>query len=148
MPDANDMDLVREFARRNSEPAFAELVRRHLNLVHSVALRLTGSAADAQDVTQAVFITLARKAAGLRERTVLTGWLYEATRFTAARFLRSRARRQAREQEACMESTRNESDPHNAWQQLAPHLETAMARLGEADRTLLALRFYENKTGA
>jgi len=77
---ANDMELVRQFTRDNSEAAFAELVRRHINLVYSVALRCTGQDGDAQDVAQAVFIILARKAAGLRERTLLTGWLYETTR--------------------------------------------------------------------
>jgi RNA polymerase sigma factor (sigma-70 family) len=148
MADANDMDLVREFARQNSETAFAELVRRHINLVYSVALRFTGNPGDAQDVTQAVFIILARKAAGLPARTVLTGWLYETTRFTAIRLLRSHARRQAREQEAYMQSTLNQSGTDHLWRQLAPHLEAAMSRLNAKERTLLALRFYENKTGA
>jgi len=148
MPEANDMDLVREFARRSSEPAFTELVRRHINLVYSVALRYVGNPEDAQDVTQAVFIILAQKAAGLREKTVLTGWLYETTRFTSARLLRTRARRQVREQEAYMQSTLNAAETDGAWRQLAPLLEEAMTRLTEKERTLLALRYYENKTGA
>jgi RNA polymerase sigma factor (sigma-70 family) len=147
MPDANDMDLVREFARNHSEAAFTELVRRHLNLVYSVARRCTGSDSDAQDVTQAAFVILARKAAGLRTRTVLTGWLYETTRHTAACLQRTNARRHAREQEAYMQSTLTAADTADAWSRLAPHLEAAMAQLGERDRTLLALRFYENKTG-
>jgi RNA polymerase sigma factor (sigma-70 family) len=156
MPDANDMDLVREFARHNSEAAFTELVRRHINLVYSVALRCIGDAGDAQDVTQAVYIILARKAAGLRERTLLTGWLYETTRFTAARLLRTNARRHAREQEAYMQSTLNEGDSSrqsaataeaaDVWTQLSPHLEAAMSKLAERDRALLVLRFYENKS--
>ena len=148
MPDANDMDLVREYARDHSEPAFAGLVQRHINLVYSVALRCTGNSEDAQDVTQAVFIILARKAASLRDRTVLTGWLYETTRFTAARFIRTRVRRQIREQEAYMQSSLNEPDTDGVWRQLSPLLEEAMTQLGEKDRALLALRFFENKSGA
>jgi RNA polymerase sigma factor (sigma-70 family) len=145
MPEATDMDLVRDFARDRSEAAFAELVRRHLNLVYSVAFRHTGHDGDARDIAQAVFIVLARKAASLRPRTVLTGWLYETTRFTSLRWLRANARRQTREQEAYMQSLNG--DTSDSWQRLAPHLESAMSQLSESDRTLLALRFYENKTG-
>jgi uncharacterized protein (TIGR03435 family) len=147
MSDANDMDLVREFARDNSEAAFTELVRRHLNLVYSVARRCIGNDGDAQDVAQAVFIILARKAAGLREKTLLTGWFYETTRFTAARLLRTNGRRHAREQEAYMQSTLNEADQSEVWEKLAPHLEAAMDKLSQRDRALLVLRFYENKSG-
>jgi RNA polymerase sigma factor (sigma-70 family) len=147
MQDANDMDLVREFARHNSEAAFTELVRRHINLVYSVARRCTGNDGDAHDVTQAVFIILARKAAGLREKTLLTGWLYETTRFAGARLLRTNARRHAREQEAYMQSTLTEAGTDAVWMQLSPHLEAAMSKLAAADRALLVLRFYENKSG-
>jgi RNA polymerase sigma factor (sigma-70 family) len=146
MADGNDMDLTRAYADHSSEPAFAELVQRHINLVYSVALRQTRHAQDAQDVTQAVFILLARKAASLRQRPTLTGWLYETTRFTCRQLVRTRVRRQAREQEACMQSTVNEAD--DVWQQLAPLLEDGMNRLSEKERALLALRFFENKTGA
>lgn|ERR1022692_1620010 len=129
MPDANDRDLIRDFARCNSEAAFAGLVQRHINLAYSVALRFTGQTHDAEDVTQAVFIILAKKAASLRERTVLTGWLYETTRFTAGKLLRMKARRATREQEAFMQSPLNESESDGLWRQLAPHLEEAMSRL-------------------
>jgi len=147
MPDANDMELMQEYAGRNSERAFAELVHRHINLVYSVALRFTGDSGDAQDVTQAVFIILAQKAAGLRHRTSLTGWLYETTRLTARQSLRTRIRRQAREQEAYMQSTLDEAGNSAVWEKLSPHLETAMSKLAERDRALLVLRFYENKSG-
>lgn len=148
MPDVNDIDLLREYADRRSESAFSDLVRRHVNLVYSVALRFTGNFQDAQDVTQAVFIILAQKAKRLGQKTILTGWLYETTRFTAMKLLRTKARQQAREQVAYMQSTLNDAENESIWKQLAPLLEEGMSRLSEKDRTLLALRFFENKSGA
>lgn len=146
MSDMNDLALIQEYTDHGSETAFAGLVQRHINLVYSVALRFTGNPPDAQDVTQAVFIILAQKAAGLRQRTTLTGWLYETTRFTARQLLRTRARRQAREQEDYMASTLNDANSENLWQQLAPLLEEAMTQLSEKERTLVALRFFEQKS--
>lgn len=148
MVEAKDSVLTGQYADHQSETAFTELVRRHINLVYSVAFRFTGNSTDAQDITQAVFVILARKAANLRRRDSLTGWLYEVTRLTARQHLRTRARQQARDHEAYMQSTFDPSGGDPLWLQLAPHLEDAMARLSAADRELLALRFYENKTGA
>src|ERR1035438_8250518 len=130
---ADDMDLVRQFARNNSDEAFAVLVRRHVNLVYSVALRQLGNPHDAEEVTQAVFIILARKAASLREGTILSGWLYQTARLTSANFQRTALRRLHREQEAFMQFTEN-SDPDISWQRLSPLLEEAMARLGQKER--------------
>jgi DNA-directed RNA polymerase specialized sigma24 family protein len=79
MTEMNDTALIREYADRNSESAFADLVHRHIHLVHSVAFRYVGNSADAQDVTQAVFVILAKKAASLRQRSTLTGWLRSTT---------------------------------------------------------------------
>jgi len=139
------MMLVREFAASQSEPAFAALVERHIALVHSAALRQAGDTHLAEEITQAVFIILARKAASLGPKTILSAWLYRTTRYTAADALRARRRRQAREQEAHMQSILNQPDT-DAWAQLAPLLDDALAELGESDRTALVLRFFENKT--
>ncbi len=139
------MTLVREFAASQSEPAFAALVERHIALVHSAALRQAGDAHLAEEITQAVFIILARKAASLGPKTVLSAWLYRTTRYAAADALRARRRRQAREQEAHMQSILNQPDA-DIWAQLAPLLDDALAELGETDRAALVLRFIENKT--
>ena len=146
MPDANDMDLVREYAARNSEPAFETLVRRHVSLVYSVALRQTGDPAQAEEITQAVFLILARKAARLRPDTVLAGWLHETARFASASFLRGELRRQRREQEAYVQSKLQESTTDPAWEQLAPLLDEAIGQLGKSDRNAVVLRFFQNKS--
>jgi uncharacterized protein (TIGR03435 family) len=145
MHDAGDMELLREYERQGSEEAFAALVQRHVNLVYSAALRHVGIGAHAEEITQAVFILLARKAAGLRPDTILEGWLYETTRLTALSFLRGERRRKFREQEAYMQSTLQESADASTWNQLAPLLDEAMARLGKKDRDAVVLRFFKDK---
>lgn len=70
----DDMELVRQYARHSSEDAFATLVSRHVNLLYSVALRQLRDAHLAEEVTQAAFIILARKAASLGPKTILRGF--------------------------------------------------------------------------
>ncbi len=147
MPDLNDHALLAEFARTESEAAFAMLIARHLNLVHSTALRFTGNAHHAEEITQAVFIILARKAGKLSPRIVLSGWLYQAARLTSANLVKGEIRRHHREQEAYMQTTLNELDTMT-WKQFAPLLDDAMGGLGETDRNAVVLRFFENKTAA
>ena len=145
MHDASDMELLRDYDRQGSEAAFAELVRRHIHLVYSVAARHAGVAAHAEEITQAVFIILARKAAGLRPDTILEGWLHETTRLTALSFLRGERRRQFREQEAYMQSTLPPANDAALWNQLSPLLDEAVSRLGKKDRDAVMLRFFKDK---
>ncbi len=145
MADASDMELLGDYNRQRSEPAFAELVRRHVNLVYSAALRHVGSVAHAEEITQAVFVILARKASSLRPGTVLEAWLYETARLTSLSFLRGERRRQLREQEAYMQSTLDPSTGDSTWSQMAPLLDEAMARLEKKDREAVVLRFFKEK---
>ena len=148
MAELDDHQLLAQFARENSESAFAALVERHVGLVYSVALRRAGNASAAEEITQAVFIILARKADGLSAKIILSGWLYQTTRLTAANFLRTEIRRQHREQEAYMQSLLNEPNATETWTRIAPLLDDALDKLGPRDRDAIALRFFENKSMA
>lgn len=145
MSELDDHDLLARYARENSQAAFAALVDRHIHLVHSVACRSVGNAHAAEEITQAVFIILAQKAGRISRKTILSGWLHQTARLTAANFLRGEIRRQKREQEAYMQSTLNQPDA-GVWPHIAPLLDDALAKLGARDRDALVLRFFENKT--
>ena len=142
----DDIALLREYADSQSDRAFEALVARHVHLVYSAALRQLRDPHLAQDVTQAVFIVLARKAKVLTDRTVIAGWLYRTTLFACADVQKREFRRQRREEEAIMEAMINRQESDAAWVKLAPILDEAMARLRDRDRDALVLRFFENKS--
>jgi uncharacterized protein (TIGR03435 family) len=144
MQPTDDSALLRQYAKNNSDEAFAALVTQHINLVYSVALRQTGNPHHAEEITQAVFIILAKKAASLRHEPALSSWLFQATRLTANNFIRSEVRRHRREEEAYMQSVLDETGTE-AWPQIAPLLDTAVAGLREKDRQAIVLRFYEGR---
>ena len=146
MTELNDHELLAEFARSGSEVAFATLTARHVNLVYSAALRFCGDAQHCEEITQAVFIILARKAGKLSPRVVLSGWLYQTARLTAANFVKGEIRRQRREQEAYMQSTVDDVPTEAVWQDLSPLLDEAMTQLRDKDRDALVLRYFENKS--
>jgi RNA polymerase sigma factor (sigma-70 family) len=140
----DDMALVREYAQSNSEQAFTTLVSKHVNLVYSVALRQVRDPSLAEEITQAVFIILARKAKSLSPNSILSGWLCRTARYVSGRALRTERRRQFREQEAQMQSTLNEPDS-DAWQHIAPLLDEALNCLGTKEHDAVVLRFFEGK---
>ena len=144
---ADDMTLLREYAESHSEAAFATLVERHINFVYSAALRQVRNPQLAQEVTQVVFIILARKASKISSKSVLSGWLFRTVRFTASAQVKAVIRRQRREQEAHMESLMTqETSPEEAWQQMSPLLDEALSKLSETDRQAVLLRYFENKS--
>ena len=143
MPEPDDITLLKQYAG-GDESAFTALFERHVHLVYSAALRQTRNPSHAEEITQAVFILLARKAKSLGPKTVLSGWLYQAARLTTANLIKREIRRQRREQEVYMQ-TLTEPDT-SLWEQIAPLLDEAMGRLGEKDRNAIVLRYFENRT--
>ena len=143
-----DGELLRRYARDGSETCFAELVQRHIPLIYSAALRqVNNDSQQAEEVVQAVFTDLARKAGRLDGHPSLTGWLYTTTRFAAANFRRSELRRARREQEAVtMNQLSNNPEPD--WAAIRPWLDEAMHSLSEPDRQAVLLRHFENRSYA
>jgi len=139
-----DLQLLARYARHHTEDAFAELLRRHLDLVHSAALRQVRSPQLAEEVAQSTFITLAEHAQKLAPDTILSAWLYQVTRRAAIDVIRREARRQLREQIATEMQAMNATS--SDWTHIEPLLDEAMHALDETDRTAILLRYFENKS--
>lgn len=144
----DDATLLRRYAEEKSEDAFAELVRRHLDLVYAVALRKVGGDAHlAKDMAQQVFASLATKASALRRHPTLAGWLFTSTHYAASQLVRAERRRRLREQKAqTMNELLQESGPAVDWEALRPVLDDLICELGERDREAVVLRFFEGRS--
>ena len=141
----DDEQLLRQFAEECSESAFGELVTRYIDLVYSAVLRaLNGDVHLAQDVTQTVFMDLARKARSLPRGVVLAGWLHRHTCYTAATAVRTERRRRTREQTA-MEMRALDANRELSWERIAPFLDAALNELSSPDRHALVLRFFQRQ---
>ncbi|MBI5383610.1 MAG: sigma-70 family RNA polymerase sigma factor [Verrucomicrobia bacterium] len=143
-----DLELLKRYARDRAEDTFAEIVRRHLALVYSAALRQVRSPQLAEEVAQSAFADLARNAHRLAPDTILTAWLYQVTRRTAIDVVRREARRQLREQIATEMNALNASGTGvpSVWNDIEPLLDEAMHALDETDRAAVLLRYFEHKS--
>ncbi|MGD1032532.1 MAG: sigma-70 family RNA polymerase sigma factor [Opitutaceae bacterium] len=144
----DDVTLLRRFSHESSQEAFEELVRRHIGLVYNAALRRLGNDSHlAEDVTQTVFSGLAQKAASVRIRSSLTGWLYCRARSAAIDVIRSEQQRRSREQQAQVISGLSALRPTTSdWGHLRPEIEEAIEELNESDRDVVLLRFFERQS--
>lgn len=151
----SDYSLLRAYVDGGSEAAFTELVGRYVGMVHASALRQTGRSDLAEDVVQAVFILLARKATTFDPQVLLGGWLFRSVRFAANDLLKAERRRQFRETVAY--TMKEQADKvtelagpgktdSDLWTQVAPEIDGCLGQLGETDRMAILLRFFEDKS--
>src|SRR5437764_7387716 len=140
----NGTDLLAQFKESRSEEAFRQLVRRYTNLFYSVAKRRIADASLAQEVTQLVFIRLAKAAPKLRGDAELAAWLHRTTVNASIDLWRSESRRRAREEQAVAMQANPAED--QIWTELAPHLDEALDELTDADRQAILLRFFDEKS--
>lgn len=142
-----DFELLQRFTREGDQPAFADVVRRHLDLVYGTAMRKVEDAGAAQEVAQNVFAALARKAWQFASDDSLPAWLHKAALLEAKSWLRGELGRRRREEAAAtLGTTMNPSEAEPALHALVPLLDEALLSLREKDRTALLLRFYESQS--
>jgi RNA polymerase sigma factor (sigma-70 family) len=142
----SDQELLREYAECRSESAFAELVARHVDLVHSAAARMVRDEHLAQDVAQKVFLALAEDAGKLARHPVLCGWLHQTTRNLAAKTIRSEVNRRAREQEVAAMNELLSAESETSWDEIKPHVDAALGDLDSSDRDAVMLRYFQSKS--
>lgn len=141
----NDQERLRDFALNGSDQAFEGLVREHLGLVYATARRQLGDASLAEEVTQNVFLSLARKADALKCHGTIAGWLHQSTLLECRHCLRTELRRQRRER-AAIEAGTLDPATGSSWRTLVPMLDEALLHLGDRERAPLLLRFLEEKS--
>ncbi len=145
-----DAQLLQQYVETGSHEAFASLVNRHVNFVYAAAMRHVRNSEIAEDVTQAVFIVLSRKASTLRHEAVLSSWLLSTTRFAALSTLKMSHRRRHHEKKVAEMAANNPARENLdlQWAELQEMLDGAMGKLRDADRRAILLRFYERKSFA
>jgi RNA polymerase sigma factor (sigma-70 family) len=149
--------LLRRYLTGTAPESFADLVRRHAGLVYSVAYRQTRDRHLAEDVAQAVFLLVVKKADSLRQHEDLCGWLFTATMFESRNVLKSRVREAKRIEKhgretaaaAAAAAAANRDDammPSRTWEDVEPHLNEALEALADGERTAVMLRYLRRQS--
>ncbi len=118
----NAAELLASYRKTGSEAGFERLLRHYTNLVYSIAKRRLSDQSLAEEVTQMVFIRLAKSPPPLKHDGELTSWLHKTTVHVAIDVWRSESRRRNREQQSLAMQTLT-SDEAKLWQDIAPHLD-------------------------
>jgi RNA polymerase sigma factor (sigma-70 family) len=142
----DDWTLLQEYVGSGSRGAMEELVRRHVGMVHATAQRQLGDAHLAEDVTQAVFMILMRRAKSISPKVVLGGWLFQVTRYAAADVRKKRARRWHHEQHAAVMKQMNAGSDDSGGEELMAEVDEAVASLSQSDRDAVVMKYLEGRS--
>jgi RNA polymerase sigma factor (sigma-70 family) len=141
-PTPTDQELLIRFVRENCQAAFRGLVDRHVNLVYGAAFRGLNQPEAAAEVTQNVFILMARKSHWLCGKSTLAPWLHHAALLEVRQWWRGEYRRQRREI-AARELGTLMKDNESLSQALAGALDEGLEGLRPPERAALLLRYFE-----
>ena len=148
-PDKSDHELLHAYLERQDEGAFAELVRRHQDMVHSACRRKLADPVLAEDAAQTTFLLFAQRAQQLRSHSSLGGWLYQTALYQASNLMRreqSRDRAHERWQQDPSAELHADPSPERPEEQIRPHLDDALLELKDDEREALILRFFGNRS--
>jgi RNA polymerase sigma-70 factor (ECF subfamily) len=143
--DTTDGQLLRCFVERRDEAAFSALVRRHGPMVLAVCRRVLCDPHDAEDVFQATFLVLVRRAHSIGRPELLGNWLYGVAYRTALKARAVAGRRRAREGPLVDVPTARSND-EAVWRDLRPVLDDELSRLPQKYRVPVVLCYFEGKT--
>lgn len=140
-----DAELLESFKAQRSQAALSTLIERHGPAVHAAARRQLGDASLADDVTQAVFLVLMRKAGSIRRPELLAGWLMKVTRYCVLNARRAERRRTTHETRAAMMSPEAIPAVAAPVNDVRPLIDGAISKLGDVDRTVVTLSILESR---
>jgi RNA polymerase sigma factor (sigma-70 family) len=140
-----DWELLDQYAQKGVQDAFAQIVKRYVDLVYMTCFRDLRDHHLAEDATQAVFLVLAQKAGALRREVVLAGWLFHTARLVVRNIKKQEARRKARERSAA-EMLQKASPTELSWGGLSPLLSEGLENLGHKDRDAVLLHYFQHKS--
>jgi RNA polymerase sigma factor (sigma-70 family) len=141
-----DVRLLQSFVREQDEQAFAVLLRRYGPLVWQTCRRVAGHEQDAEDVFQATFLLLARKASTIRKSNALGSWLFGVAHRLALRAKTNAARRRRHEEQMVAAPFTQDPAAGLTWRELRVILDEELARLPDKYRAPLLLCYYEGLT--
>jgi RNA polymerase sigma-70 factor (ECF subfamily) len=143
---ATDTELV-ELVKGGDDDAFRILVERHSRAIYRSAYRITGNAADADDVVQETFLRAYRAAASFDARATFTTWLHRIAINCSLDLIDSRKRRDGRiadgEDLALLASPDASPDRIALGAEMQRAIAAAMADLTGNERTAFVLRHFE-----